>query len=488
MSGFQPTSIADSSATAAPFGTAPPAPVLSPEELRRVADDVLHWSAADAVSVFIDHSAIGMTRVARGRVRMQQSGTTLMLRVGTAFGHRAWGYLAADQLDERTLRRAVAYLDSISRESSGDPRPRVIPIPPRPYLPGTVWQPTTADAFAEARHAAVFDLVGPVIDAGLIPAAMVGTYAASKVHVERRGIAAMGWETDAEIAVTGWHPNARGSGWAGQAARVWTALQPAVVAARAIEITRLAVNPVAVEPGRRTAILDRPAVATLVNAMAETFDAVLNMIGQTPLQDPATRKPRLGQRVMDPRITLVSDPHDPDGGYLPFDGEGYPRVPMTWIDQGVLTNLAYRTDFAAQRGYPKPNTITRSMRMTGSTTSSTPPPTVEEMIARCEEGIYVNRLGYIEPVRGDPYSGTMTGVTSGGCFLIRDGKIIKAVKDFWFRDSPWIALNARLEAIGSSQRAAFGYAPWSGEWPIEPVIVPPLMIRDFNFSALSDAV
>jgi len=81
----------------------------------------------------------------------------------------------------------------------------------------------------------------------------------------------------------------------------------------------------------------------------------------------------------------------------------------------------------------------------------------------------------------------MTGVTTGGCFLVRNGKIEKAIKDFRFVESTYFFLN-RLIAIGATERTAFGYAPWHGEWPIAPTIVPPVMVRDFNFTALADAV
>jgi len=45
-----------------------------------------------------------------------------------------------------------------------------------------------------------------------------------------------------------------------------------------------------------------------------------------------------------------------------------------------------------------------------------------------------------------------------------------------------------LIEIGVSERTAFGYSPWYGSWPIAPTIVPPLVIRDFNFTALADTV
>jgi predicted Zn-dependent protease len=117
--------------------------------------------------------------------------------------------------------------------------------------------------------------------------------------------------------------------------------------------------------------------------------------------------------------------------------------------------------------------------------------TIEEMIANCERGIYVNRFTNVAAVHKP--SGTMTGATRDGCFLIRDGKIDRPIKNFRFLESPFLAFN-RLEMIGNCERVAFGYnAPPSGwenppRWPRLPVIVPPMMIRDFNFNSLADAV
>jgi predicted Zn-dependent protease len=123
------------------------------------------------------------------------------------------------------------------------------------------------------------------------------------------------------------------------------------------------------------------------------------------------------------------------------------------------------------------------MRIDGGTTS------VQDMIAQCQEGIYVNRFSGIELM--DAKSCMLSGVTNGGCLLIKNGKITKAAKNFRFLDSPFFFLNT-IEAIGPARRAAFGYTPPSygewAEWPRLPVIAPTLMVRDFNFVGIADAV
>jgi predicted Zn-dependent protease len=230
--------------------------------------------------------------------------------------------------------------------------------------------------------------------------------------------------------------------------------------------------------------LDTPAVAQIVARMGRAFDANSTLSGYSPLYDKKRNRPRLNERIMDPRITLACDPNDPDGGYLPFNSQAFPLIPMTFVDAGVLKQLAYETSFAADQGVTPANDAPSALRMT--TVPGTRTSTVDEMIASCKEGIYVNRLSQLQGVDSSD-GGALTGLTNGGCFLIRDGKIDKSIRDFRFIESPWFFLN-RLIAIGVPERAPFGYSPWAGEWPIAPTVVPPLMVSDFNFIGLADAV
>jgi len=463
-------------------------PVLSVETLRDVARDVLAMTEPETARIIATHTAIGMARVMMGRVRMQDNGDRVELWLMTQWGHRAGMWLGVDQLDRESLQRAARTLNRAARDLPQVPlwaSPYSMPLHSRTYLPNTAWHDSTAAAFANARHQAVATLMDPILDAGFTASAFVGVFAQSLVHANKQGLAVAGQATDSEIVVTGWTDDRSGSGWAGQAARDWQRLTPSRVAARAIELTTRSAHPVAFEPGRYTVILDRPAVAQIVHAMGLAFNARLTLIGQTPLYNRRTKMSRLGERIMDARLSLSSDPNDPDAGFLPFNGDGMPLAPMTWVDHGIHTNLGFDAEFAASMGYAHPNdaqTALRFQRVDGAPTH-----TVDEMIANCQRGIYVNRLTNIAADDPDPTVGTLTGLTSGGCFVIRNGKIEKPIKNLRFRESPWQFLN-RLEAMGTAERAAFGFAPWAGGWPIDPIVVPPLMIREFNFTALAEAV
>jgi predicted Zn-dependent protease len=97
---------------------------------------------------------------------------------------------------------------------------------------------------------------------------------------------------------------------------------------------------------------------------------------------------------------------------------------------------------------------------------------VEDLIKSTEKGILVTRFWYTRMV--DPQALTLTGLTRDGTFYIENGKIKHPVKNFRFNESPIIMLN-NLEALGKPVR--------SGN-----MVIPPMKIRDFTFTSLSDAV
>jgi predicted Zn-dependent protease len=103
---------------------------------------------------------------------------------------------------------------------------------------------------------------------------------------------------------------------------------------------------------------------------------------------------------------------------------------------------------------------------------------LEEMIKTTERGILVSRLWYIRMV--DPQTLLLTGLTRDGTFYIENGQIKHPVKNFRFNESPVIALN-NVEALGKPERSISVESYRS-------YLVPPLKIRDFTFSSLSDAI
>jgi len=111
--------------------------------------------------------------------------------------------------------------------------------------------------------------------------------------------------------------------------------------------------------------------------------------------------------------------------------------------------------------------------MAGGSTST------DEMIRNVTRGVLVTRFWYIRLV--DPRTLLVTGLTRDGNFLIQDGRIAGPVLNFRFNESP-IAMLGNVLAIGASERTR------SGESEDTIASVPTLLVKDFNFSSLSEAI
>jgi predicted Zn-dependent protease len=148
---------------------------------------------------------------------------------------------------------------------------------------------------------------------------------------------------------------------------------------------------------------------------------------------------------------------------------------VVWIENGVVKNLNYDRYWAQKQGVRPTRTGGGALRMVGGTT------TLPEMVRSTERGILVTRFWYIRAV--DPRTILYTGLTRDGTFLIENGKVTRPVKNFRFNESPIFFLN-NLEALGPSIRINASENLGAGG----ATYMPPLKVRDFTFSSLSDAV
>jgi predicted Zn-dependent protease len=143
---------------------------------------------------------------------------------------------------------------------------------------------------------------------------------------------------------------------------------------------------------------------------------------------------------------------------------------VVWIEKGILKNLAY-SRFWAEKQKTRPTgggtALVGGLALTGGTK------TVEEVIAGCKRGILLTRLWYIRSL--DPRTVLQTGLTRDGTFLIENGRISRALKNFRWNESPLLMMN-RLEELSRPEPTAPGR------------MMPALRVRDFDFTSASDAV
>lgn len=392
------------------------------------------------------------------------------------------------------VRRAERMTEFRNERPSSDLVNRaVLEAVPAPSL----FSESTYQLSADQRAAAAHVLMQSASAAGMLSAGFIDVSAHSQAIIDSFGRSWYFQYTQAQYSVTVRNPAGTGSGWAGVDWHDWAKIDAPALLAVALDKCMKSQNPVTIEPGRYTAILEPQATGDFVGQL--TF-------GEWWPPSPLDRKDnergnftfsksrgfsKLGQKVMDERITISADPMDPDLGFPPFDlwydtttweqNRFAKQVfhPVTWIDHGVLTNLAYDLDYGRRllgvnQGLPNGG----AMRMSGGTTA------IEEMIATTKRGVLVTRFDRIQPI--DTVSLLVRGNTRDGVWLIEHGKITKPVKNLVFTESIFGALN-NVEQLGVPQRVFHPPGQVFMAFP-QPVIAPPIKIRDFSFTALCDAV
>ena len=444
---------------------------LSRDEAEALAKRVLSYATAESTRVVVNGGSESNTRFAVNQISTAGDGYNASVSIVSMFGKRR-GSVNTNRLDDQGLREAVAASERLARLSPEDPE-AMPELEPQQYQTPPAWSEATAALEPDSRARAVRAISEPARAAGLISTGFLEANGGATAIANSKGLFAYGRRTELALTTTVRTEDGTGSGWAGTAHHDWSKVDPAALARRAIDKARRSANPSAIEPGRYTVILEPTAVGNLLLRLQNAFSARSADEGRSFFSKPGGGV-KIGMKVVDERVTLWSDPFDTEAPSSGFSGEGLPLRRITWMENGVVRNLAYDRYWAQRQGV-EPSPFPGTLRMSGGTQ------TLDEMIASTERGILVTRFWYIRSV--DPRTILHTGLTRDGTFLIEQGKVTRAVKNLRFNESPIFMLN-NVEALGRPERVNASESLGPGT----PIIVPSLKVRDFNFTSLSDAI
>jgi len=442
--------------------------ILSQTEAQDILKKVLGFSTADEAEASLTGSLEGNVRTARNSISTAGAVDNVSLAVTSYFGKRQ-GVATCNQFDEATLRRCVQRAEEIARLAPESPEhmpllgPQTYLSSPLSYAAATAAITPDFRAQQMAKSMAYCDLKK------LSSAGFLNDQTAFIARRNTKGLEAYQRFTNLDFSVTVRTPDGQGSGYAATDFTDISKFDAEALTKRAAQKAASSLGAKAIEPGKYTVILEPNALvsgsdASLLGALMSSMDARSADEGRSFLSKKGGGN-RKGEKLFDERVTIYSDPTNAQVPDLTFAGDGRPQQRTTWIEKGVVKNL-YTSRFWAQKtGIPDlPNP--GNYIMEGGTQST------EDLIKSTQKGILVTRLWYIRPV--DPQTLLYTGLTRDGTFYIENGAIKFPIKNFRFNESPIIMLN-NLEAIGRPVRLAGN-------------LVPPLKIRDFTFTSLSDAV
>jgi predicted Zn-dependent protease len=444
---------------------------LSREESRAIANAALSFATGEGTRVTVGSGMRQNTRFAVNQISTAGDSYNASVTVEATVGKRT-GTASTNRLDDESLRQVVQNAERLARLSPEDPEAMPL-LGQQEYGRADGWSDATAALEPDVRAAAVQKITDPAEGRNLIATGYLEANAGSTAVANSQGLFAYHRQTSLALTTTVRTPDGTGSGWAGAAHYDWDRVNPEALGERAIEKARLSRSPVAVEPGRYTVILEPTAVGNLVQLILGAVNARAADEGRSFFSRPGGGT-KIGMKVLDDRVSLVTDPGDPDAPAAPFTAEGLPVRRTEWIRDGVVRELSYDRFWAAKEGHA-PTPTAGTLRMSGGNA------TLEQMIASTSRGILVTRFWYIRAV--DPRTILYTGLTRDGTFLIENGRISRAVKNLRFNDSPIFMLN-NLEAIGTPVRVSASEAGGPGT----AIVVPPIKVRDFSFTSMSDAI
>jgi len=443
--------------------------LLTRDEAQAIVEKAVKLSKADAVDVQVNTYVQGNIRFADNQVSTAGRTTDAQLGIQSAFGPKH-AVVTTNDLSDAAIERAVRESERLARLAPDDPE-AMPQLGAQQYTPVNAFFESTANLSADDRARAALTALEIARKSGDLKAAgYLVTTAGALAIGNSTGMFAYHRSTNANYSLTVRTTDGTGSGWAAADHADWAQLDARGVAERASEKARLSRNPVAIEPGRYTVILEPQAVGDLVQLISNYADARSADEGRSPFVKQGGGN-KVGEKIVDERVTLFSDPADPQLLGRPWDFEGMPLGRQVWVDGGKLSQLIYSRFWAKKQG-KTPTGGPSTFKMAGGTQS------IDELVAGTTRGILVTRLWYLREV--DPRTILYTGLTRDGTFLVENGKVTKALRNFRFNESPLFVLN-NIEALGRAERLA-------GTEQGGDVVMPALRARDFNFTSLSEAV
>jgi predicted Zn-dependent protease len=396
--------------------------VTDPLEVARAA-----LAATDADAEALAHvERSGLVRFAASEIHQPTLIDNVVVTLRVVQGTKV-GIATTNRISDGGLADLARRAESAAASAPDDPEfPGLAEPGPLPEVVGFDDATARLDADGQAR------LATEAIDATDLPLYGFYTSASSALAVvSTAGIEAAQQMTDATALVVAAREGM--SGYAEATAWRLADVDPAAVAREASDKARRTGGAAAAEPASYAAVLEPYAVADLLQYFSfESFGAL------GLLEERSYLTGRIGEQVFDERVSIADDALDQRGLPKAFDFEGWPKQRVELVTDGVARGVVWDRatakragDTARTTGHATPQEIAAwgpvpfALSLAGGEAAS-----LDELIDRVGDGIYVTRLHYLGVV--DPREGVITGMTRDGTFRIRDGKIAEPLVNLRF--------------------------------------------------------
>ncbi len=446
--------------------------MLGEKRVKELTDGILARSTADQTEVVVMAGDEYLTRFANSTIHQNVAETDTAVRIRVVLGSRV-GVASTNNLDDEALARTLENALAIARLQPENPEFKSLPGP-QPLPRVVAFSQTTADCTPEQRARGVGAICTKAREAGVVASGALTTAVLELAVANSLGVFGHFATTRADINTVVMSESS--ASYVADMALDLNDMDFEAIGREAVEKCLRSQNPKSLEPGDYTVILEPYAVQDFIQMMSYTgFSAVALQEGRSFMAG------KIGQQIVDPRVSIWDDGLNPQGLPVPFDFEGVPKQRVDLIENGVARGVVYDSYRAGKEGkastghaLPAPNSFGPFPlnAFFGAGDAS-----LEEMIASTERGLYVTRFHYTRPV--EPTKVVITGMTRDGTFLIQNGEITYPVKNLRFTQSYLEALN-RVDMIGKDLRLLPGMGGLGG------TLQPALKLDGFTFTGATE--
>ena len=425
--------------------------------------------ASEAEALVSDERA-QLTRFANSEIHQNVAETNGTINLRVAIGKRV-GVASSNRTDDHGLRRLAETAVAIARNSAELEDWGGLPSPtPVHEVPGA-WAEATASATPEERAAGVRAVIAAADAAGVRAFGSFSTSAEELAVANSHGVAAAQRRTAAQLLTVTMAADG-GSGYGEQAGVDVSTIDAAAVGRWAADKARATANPVSVDPGDWSVVLEEYAVVDLLSMLAYMGFSALAVQEERSFFEP-------GKRIGSELVTIVDDAAEPGAMPMAFDYEGVAKQRVVLVDRGVCGSVVYDQQTAARagvastgHGLPAPNPYGPFPLNMVMSAGSTPR---DALVGEMERGLLVTRFHYTNPVH--PKLAIVTGMTRDGTFLVESGRIVGPVRNLRFTQS-YLAALAGTVAVGRDRRTVKG--DFGG------VLVPSVRIDGWTFTGATE--
>lgn len=448
--------------------------LLTEKETKELSEKILSYVKADDAVAGVGSDKLSHLRFAGNNILTSGTRVSRSANVTVWIGGKRGG-ASTNDLDDASLKAMVEQAQKIAATAPID-REYMPTLGPQTYKPTNGYVESTANLSLDARAKAIGAIISECEKKGVIGAGFHSARVQAGGSLTKNGNFEYERSTNVSLSTTARTPDGMSSGYFLRSHFDIAKLDTQRIANEAIRKALEGKGARTIEPGKYTVVLEPQAVADLMGNFGFSLNARNAEEGRSVFSA-AGGKTRLGEKMFDEKVSLISDPWHPELPGSQAANGGLPAERIAMIEEGVLKTLTYNRFWAKQKNVePTRGPVNTIFQTSG------PISTIEEMIKSTERGILVGRFWYIRGT--DPRTASSTGLTRDGVWMIENGKIAYPLRNFRFNQSVTQMLApGNVLMVGASERV--GGSEGGGA---SASLLPALKLKEFNFTSQSEAV